>query len=222
MRGKYLCRYMVTKVSWRGNYNRIMGCHRTGFDTIDPKDITDIFGQGLEYQERMEELSGQDRLLFLRAMNPVGSFQQQLERVRAVPIDAPELAAREAELLRLLGRRLEAEALEGQPDPARSEREALRDRIQEHLSQHPDDTNAHYDLAVTLHWLEAPEAEASYRRVLAAQPSDEGAKRGLSMLLMQRGDYPAALELAAEHPCMVEQIQLEAGTLEALTEACTP
>jgi hypothetical protein len=40
VRGKYLCRYMVTKVSWRGNYNRIMGCHRTGFDTIDPKDMS--------------------------------------------------------------------------------------------------------------------------------------------------------------------------------------
>jgi hypothetical protein len=36
----YLVKYMVKKVSWRGNYDRILAVSKIGFETLDPKDFT--------------------------------------------------------------------------------------------------------------------------------------------------------------------------------------
>lgn len=189
---------------------------------IDPKDITDVFGLGLEHRELLTGPGAAERLALLRAMHPTGSLRAQLARIRALELGAPAIREREAALLRDLGRRKEAEHLEGRPDPSRRQRHQLRDRIAQHIQANPADADARYDLAVTLHWLEDDDAEAAYRQALALRPEDAATRQGLAVLLMQRGDFAAAQEAARGLGCLEEKVQIEAGTRTSASSSCGP
>lgn len=121
-----------------------------------------------------------------------------------------------ARLLRGLGRYREAEAVLARglaADPTdeasqqalaalrkqRREKTALVPAIQQALVAAPDNPDARYDLALTLHWLEElPAAEAAYAEAVRRAPQDDALRAQYARLLGRMDRVDQALELLAE------------------------